>query len=107
MESKILKFFTLEKVALFASLVSVFVLIDDIYTIGNLTTQYQYFRPHPICITTSVAFALSITSLFRVLLSRPVKWRSKRFVYSLVAIILAVIPLTNLLGIAFHIYNSY
>lgn len=106
--SNILKIFTFGIVALFASLVAVFVWINhDAHAISHWIWHPESFRPYPLYLTTSIAFALSITFLLKILLSRPVKWRSNEFLYSLVATMLSGLILTPLLIEALRIMYLY
>jgi len=90
--------------ALLASLFSVLLLVNT--ALNANIYAFQLITPYT-GITTSIAFALSIISLFRVLFSRPVKWRSAEFVFSLIATILSTLALTPLLIEAIHVGYKY
>jgi hypothetical protein len=93
-----------ELLALIVSLVSSFVFF---LTRPLAVHLYPVFVPPSLLVTTSVAFALSVTVLIRPLFSRPVKWRSEGFVISLIATILSALVSIPLLIEALVIIRNY
>jgi len=108
------KSFGLIKVAFLVLLIPlvmyVFLVIESVTAQDSLPSKqlisHAFVFARTLGVVMPFAFALSVIFLYRELSIRPVKWRSKAFVTSLVASILFFVPTAYLFGLACAILYS-